>query len=247
LVMLFVKTSVISFILAFAICFVAGSPIPETNADRLARGLPPAPPKFRRFLPGKRTGTTGASPPTASPNPHAHAQAGFEGRIEVRNLDGSVLGNVRNADTGAIGGVNFLGNDFDLHCKLNNQGPGPFDLEATNALFPPPHFVGATGSFPLGPNLPNIAGLGPVKQSAPGVGPTATPSGITDQSAIWTIDAPTRELKANYVNPDGSTPATTIAYDIKNNVLFFTGDLNLWNTNNNAKPASAVQFFLVPA
>jgi hypothetical protein len=161
-------------------------------------------------------------------------------------LDGSVLGNVRNADTGDIDGVNFLGNDLNLQCKLKQQGPGPYDLKATNALFHPPHFVGATGSFPLGPNLENIAGLGPVKQSDPGVGPTATPQGITDQSAIWTIDAQTRELTAHYVNPDGSTPDTTIAYDIKNNVLFFTGDLNLWNTNNNAKPASAVKFFLVP-
>jgi hypothetical protein len=241
--MLFVKTSVVSFILACAIGFVAGSPIPETNADRLARGLPPAPPvKFRRFLPGKRTGTTGAPPPTVSPGPHEK----FEGRIEVRNLDGSVLGNVRNDNAGSIGGVNFLGKDLDLHCDLEKKGQGPFDLEATNALFPPPHFVGADGSFPLGPNLPNIAKLAPVKQSAPGVGPTATPQGITAQSAIWTIDSQSRELTAHYVNPDGSTPATTIAYDIRSNVLFFTGDLNLWNTNNNNTPASAVKFFLVP-
>jgi len=236
--MLFVKTSVISFILACAICFVAGRPLPETNAQRLARGLPPAAPKFGRFLPGKRTGSpTVAAPPAASPSASIHET--FDGRIEVRNSDGSVLGNVA-----VIGGINLLGNDVDLHCKLNKRGSGPYDLEATNLLIPKPEFIGADGSSTLGPGLQSVSGFAPVEQSPPGSGPVAGSQG-TYQSAIWTIDSQTRELKANYVNPDGSTPATTIAYNMKGNELFFTGDLSLWNTNNNT-PASAVKFFLVP-
>jgi len=67
LVMLFFKTSIVSFILACFFCFVAGSPLPDTNAARLARGLPPAAPKFGRYLPGKRG--TATTPPSAGTSP----------------------------------------------------------------------------------------------------------------------------------------------------------------------------------
>jgi hypothetical protein len=51
--MLFTKISVVLSVIAAATIYVAGFPFQETNAQRMARGLPPSPPKFGRQLPGK--------------------------------------------------------------------------------------------------------------------------------------------------------------------------------------------------
>lgn len=46
-------------------------------------------------------------------------------------------------------------------------------------------------------------------------------------------------MLAQYVNPDGTTPVTVLAYDIRENRIFFTGDLNEYNSHADF-PASKV-------
>ena len=45
---------------------------------------------------------------------------------------------------------------------------------------------------------------------------------------------------AQWINTDGSRPKTYIAYDIKYNKIFLTGDINAYNTVYNWKPAFVV-------
>ncbi|KAF8648457.1 hypothetical protein AX16_006274 [Volvariella volvacea WC 439] len=222
---------------------VLGFPIRGTNADRLARGLPPAPPVFRNVIPGgptpvyaaKRTNTSPVPPPT------------YEGRIEVRALDGHVYGRVRDWSSGFIGGVNFGDIGDDLEVKLIKASTGSsgalYDILATNPSFPAPHYVGAAGTNTLGPGHRTVSSLATVYQSPPGSVPIGQ-NGVYGQSAIWKIDPATKELKVFYVNPDGSTIRAVIALNLRSNTLFFTGDLTLWNTDNNT-PASEVKYFIV--
>lgn len=80
-----------------------------TNAERLARGLTPNPPKFKRVLPGihesptnvlaaKRSASASASA-SPSPTPSSLPKI-YTGRIEVRNLQGDSYGYVENSQNG---------------------------------------------------------------------------------------------------------------------------------------------------
>jgi len=76
--------------------------------------------------------------------------------------------------------------------------------------------------------------------------PAGVPApGVSTESAVWSFNPGTNEMTVQYVNPDGSLPNTVIAYDDRENELFFVGDLDAYNFQNDV-PASAVTFFLVP-
>lgn len=254
--MFFVK---ISIVLSFIACFivsVAGAPIQETNAQRMARGLPPSPPRFGRALPGMvmaRTPTQVLAAKRGQPSSVPPMQ--MSGRIQVRNPQNKQpIGNVKNTNgTNPISGVNALGPEQDLHVSFTAppSGSGPFDIMATNAAFPPPFLVGAsvapstTGVIGLG--SPDTVGFTNVQQTPPNSPPvpSSTVPNTMVESAIWSFNPGTNELMAQYVNPDGSKPSTVIAYDIRENVLFFVGDIDAYNKNNDL-PASAVKLYLVP-
>lgn len=48
---------------------------------------------------------------------------------------------------------------------------------------------------------------------------------------------------AQWINSDGSKPATYVAYDIKYNKIFLSGDVDAYNLVFNYKPASVVVRF----
>jgi len=177
------------------------------------------------------------------------------GRLQARNpQDGSVLGNVRNwATPGTISGVNFLGPDEDLLVKLTFKPslPTKIDILATNPSFPAPFYVGAGSPSNAGvPSLwkgsRNTVGFTNVDLTPGGAHPTKPPAlDVYVESAIWALDHKTGKLTAHWINDDGSKPHTTIAYDIRENSIFFVGDIAAYNENNDT-PASAVELFLVP-
>jgi len=220
----------------------------------LARGLPPSPPRFGRNLPGKVTARE-STPVWAAKRgaPSGSPTVQLSGRIQARNPENKQsLGNVRNWSGGSpISGLNFLGPDQDLHVSFTAppSGKGPFDILATNAAFPPPFFVGASSSpfssGTIGKGLRDTVAFTNVEQTPPGSPPVKSGDNSSGESAIWSFNPGTKELKAQYVNPDGSQPSTIIAYDIRANELFFVGDIDAYNKDNNT-PASAVELFLVP-
>ncbi|KDR80727.1 hypothetical protein GALMADRAFT_135847 [Galerina marginata CBS 339.88] len=236
-----------AFLLIIALCigWVSCSPLEETNGQRLARGLPPKPPRFLSTTP-----TLNARGASTSPLPSVT----LTGRLQVRNPDGSVLGNVRNwATPGTISGVNFLGPDQDLLVKLTFKPSHPtkIDVLATNPTFPAPFYVGAGSASNAGvPKLShgsrNTVGFTNVPLTPGGARPTKFPAlDVYVESAIWTLDQETGKLTAQWINVDGSKPPTIIAYDIRENSIFFVGDITAYNQDNDL-PASTADLFLVP-
>jgi len=223
---------------AVATCAIAG----ESNAQRLSRGLPPRSPKFGRTLPGFAQAQDDPTPAYGALRPRSSPSPSCTGKIEVRE-SGSVLGVVRNwVSLPHVNGVNFAGNPSeDLHVSFTPSA-GPSDLLTTNPNFPAPFYVGISGaSTTLAKGSRNTVDMENVPQTPGGV----PASGVSTESAVWSLNRDTSELTVQYVNPDGSKPDTIIAYDIRENVLFFVGDLDAYNYQNDI-PASAVQFFLVP-
>lgn len=235
------------FLVAMTLGAASALPIQETNAQRLARGLPPNPPKFLRSWDARDTPTPAmvAKRTQTSPTP-ANV---FTGRLDVRNLDGSSVGHVRNwPGAGTIGGTNFLGSDGDLLVKATSTSNNDlYDILATNPAFPAPFYVGAGGN-----NNPILAkgsrstiDFTNVAQTPPGSKPVATGSGgLYVESAIWSLNKNTKQVSPQWINPDGSSPTTTLAYDIRANHLFFVGDLAAYNEGNDT-PASAVNLFII--
>ncbi|KAF5362570.1 hypothetical protein D9756_002354 [Leucocoprinus leucothites] len=216
----------------------------QTNAERMARGLPPNPPaQFARratpVLAAKRW------PTSPSPSPSPGPSSCHKGMIEVKyDFDGHSAGFVRNWENGGVSGLNFSGEPLEVKvCKA--EATNLYNIVATNAVFPSPHYVGATSgtvskSLSLGDR--SSVGFSNVPQTPPNGHPNLV-NGSYYESAIWSFDASTKELTPQWYNPDGSKPSTVIAYDVRANELFFVGDISQWNVSGSF--ASAVHFYLV--
>ncbi|KAF7430877.1 hypothetical protein PC9H_006591 [Pleurotus ostreatus] len=211
-------------------------PIPyESNAQRLARGLPPLPPVFKRTLPGYTPqwnptpvykGRRAAAP---SPSPSLPLVPSLEGRLEVRGVDDKRVGFIgRPSASEPVGGIN-TGAGEDLHVEFTPKST-PFDIIATNEGLLP-NFLGADGAEDIDVDLSSSIELSNVDQGT--------------QSSVWLFDSATQELTAQVTNSDGSTPETSIGYSSAVNKLFFLGDLDAYNAENTEVPASKVRLFLV--
>ncbi|KAG6821431.1 hypothetical protein H0H93_010155 [Arthromyces matolae] len=204
--MFFAKTAIVVAVLAAFASPAACTPA-ETNGQRMARGLPPLPPVFKRNVPGRRDDHRGATPAWGwNPQPSARPPS---------------------TPTSTSGGLN-LSNDIDLSVTFTvlSQSTAPFDVVATNPQFPAPFYVGAAGNL-------NVNSLDTTSQKL-------------QSSALNFRFNSTSAIRDLYINPDGSSPVTVLVYDIRANSLFFVGDLDAYNANNDT-PASAVNLYLVDA
>ncbi|KAK2463522.1 hypothetical protein APHAL10511_004273 [Amanita phalloides] len=224
----------------------------QTNAQRLANGLTPKRPRsFGHIVPGyaysdkKPTHALRfrRSEPSSKP-----AITSYKGRIDVRTTSGQSLGYVRNrADASSISGIDALQDPSqEIIVEIMVQST-PTNIFVKNAAFPAPYFVGAAGKVNIGTGLRNTLAFTNVHSTPPGSQPVVSSSRSGDfvESAIWHIEPDTLELTAQYINPDGSKPSTIVVYDIRENSLFFVGDVAAYNTNNDT-PASPVRLFLTP-
>ncbi|KXN87410.1 hypothetical protein AN958_08841 [Leucoagaricus sp. SymC.cos] len=232
--MLFKLSVVVALANAF-IGVVSALPTPsltyETNASRMARGLPPNPPVH--FARGA-TNVWAAKRWSPSPSPSPSPSSCYTGKIEVKyDSDGHSAGFVRNWENGGVNGLNFSGAPLEVKvCKAGAQ-TDLYNIVATNAVFPSPHYVGATsgtvaGSLTTGDR--SSVSFSNVPRTTPN-GRPALVNGNYYESAIWTFDTSTKELTPQWINPDGSRPNTVIAYDIRANELFFVGDISQWNVS----------------
>lgn len=223
----------------------------ETNAERLTRGLTPLPPRFRSILPGfLPTRSYGAKRSAVSPQPPSPPNT-YSGMIQVRNSEGRSLGYLKNwAGVSPINGVNFGSEQEDLHVSftLPPGTNGPFDILVTNPNFEKPYYAGvSTGSTPgsLAAQRSNTIAFINVPQTPPGSPPIlSSTASVYVESSIWFFDGETKEITAQFINPDGSKPPTIFAYNIRNNQIFFVGDLGAWNAEHVNTPSSAVTFHL---
>ncbi|KAF9007523.1 hypothetical protein BDQ17DRAFT_1350810 [Cyathus striatus] len=196
-----------------------------TNARRLAEGLPLNPPKRRR-------GAAARAVPSSTPHQT------LEGYLLVsKREDGTALGYVA-SNYNTFGELGRTEADKSLALKVKfdatSAAVGASDIEIVGASYP---FFGAisgfsnsndnfaTGSF-------NYAFLGATAHTDPGssavvaensfTAATAIAKGV--ESSIFTYDPATMKFAAQWINTDGNSPATSIAYSASESALILTGD-----------------------
>ncbi|KAL0950431.1 hypothetical protein HGRIS_010383 [Hohenbuehelia grisea] len=233
------------------LCVAGARSAPQSNAERLARGLTPLRPQFRSIKPGLPPSPALAAKRNFPSN--TPIQTFYSGRIEVRSSSGAVLGYVKNQPLSTpIDGINLGPSDQELHVQFTvPQSTGvltvvePFPILASNPKFLSPYYIGIAFGQSVVPLVPGVANsliftnvyqtpTGPPQQTARG------PS----ESNIWTINRSTKQLIPRYINPDGSKPNTEIAYDPPNNRIFFVESVSTWKNVHPGTLTHAVSFFL---
>ncbi|OCH87392.1 hypothetical protein OBBRIDRAFT_159752 [Obba rivulosa] len=190
-----------------------------TNAQRLAVGLPPLPPKRRA------TGTRSVS---ASPSPSPRPPTTFTGHLEARSNNGTTVGFVKNT-AGGVDGIVPPSDPGTLEVSFSTTatpGAPPFSILATNPAFPPPFNVGGNGTAALGSGSPDVVAINHVGFTSPFSPPSIDAGG---ESSIWSYSTSTKEITAQWINPDGSHPTTFIGWNSTANFLFLSGDLSAYN------------------
>ncbi|KAJ8468806.1 hypothetical protein ONZ51_g9407 [Trametes cubensis] len=225
-----------------------------TNAQRLARGLPPRSPRFntrRRALQARQSAT-----------PCSLTQV-----TGIVQIDDAASGN-------SIGYLSRTANAFgeyelttDASAALSvalrrcDSLTDPFELGALNGLADYPYVGGVTGFANSDDNLQQGSGnyvylsgtssvpRGPA-QNAPNAFSQASGRPEDVESAIWTVpdnvnaDAPTPLVPA-WVNTDGSVASgTVIAYVASSDAFVLTGDQTAFSSRFGA--VQAVTFTFVP-
>ncbi|KAJ7278971.1 hypothetical protein C8J57DRAFT_151434 [Mycena rebaudengoi] len=195
-----------------------------TNAQRLARGLSPLPPKRRngRAPLARRS----AGPPVTK-----------TGRIMVTNTNtNAFLGYVsqNNTSFNHFGrGGEAVALTFQLTVDSTVRTSPTIDIRADSSYGSIWPFMGGicgvvTTSCDLNPGSINYVFIQGTGQSAPNAPPSSIsnsyPSSELAESAIWTYDALTGALKPQWVNTDGSKRPSFIQYVTSTNALVITGD-----------------------
>ncbi|KAG2157724.1 uncharacterized protein EDB93DRAFT_1101052 [Suillus bovinus] len=249
------------FVLSCAIAPIlslSGAAAVITGAQRLARGLPPSLPTFGCALPGYAMTPAEAG---GHQSPLSTSYETFTGRILVKTYDGGQLGHLYDWESG-INGVNFgvPSEDLQVSFTTSQSDDGLIDLQIVvwsplffyflkftqfwqDSAYPGPGYIGTTSSDTLATGSYTTVGFGRVIKTPVHSPPVPVGQYNADESAIWTFDLITRELKVHYVNPDGHEAKTTIAYKISDNSIFFVGDLDAYNAVNPDILASPITFY----
>ncbi|KAF7794244.1 hypothetical protein EIP86_005376 [Pleurotus ostreatoroseus] len=214
-----------------------------TNAERLARGLPPRAPGLKRVM-GARAAVS-PSPSTTTPTSTAHPSPSpssggsvFSGRIAVTK-DDKLVGFLNNTASG-LGSVDLdgaAGTDIEVKFAFTSA-KSPVSVEVTNPLFSGPAFLGGASNTTLASDSAAAVKISDVPQTRSGARPTANGA-----SGIWLYHRRSQEFTAQWRNTDGTSVNATIAFDAAANFVFLTGDLAAYNAAANAT-AEAVEFVL---
>jgi len=175
---------------------------PHTNAARFARGLPPLTPRqlYKPTRVGARQATTTILP--------------LSGILEIKRVNGDFVGYVSQSYY-ANGAVKRFVTTSSTSSALGVSftPSGTFDIQITNpasATFP---YLGFAGdSLTAGSTHP----LTRTAHTAPGSVPqkvgNAYDSNQDSESDIWTYNSANQQVTPQWINPDGSSPATYLWY-----------------------------------
>ncbi|TFK50841.1 hypothetical protein OE88DRAFT_1659944 [Heliocybe sulcata] len=219
-----------------------------TNAQRLARGLP-----LRKPRRVQARQATPSSCPTIS----------HTGTIRVTDIDaGGVLGYVSSTPnifgeyelaTTASGALRV---SFGTSSCLSSAVYSQFDVTTENGIsnFPLLGFMTgfANTNYGIGSGSSNYAYLGGVTQTPEGspaiqqANSFSAASGIPDgvESAVWTWEPSSNALTVQWINTDGSSPTTYLAYLAGDAAIILTGDLGTFR--NIFGSATRIAFTFVP-
>ncbi|KAF9533268.1 hypothetical protein CPB83DRAFT_846162 [Crepidotus variabilis] len=200
-----------------------------SNAVRLARGLPPRSPKFRRYLPGRRSPTIVARGPSPSNNPTGTV-------IQVTRADnGALVGYVPNHYVNSATNRYGVTSDMSSALKVSYNGGELTETNAPDAAHP---FLGAvvgpaSNSNDLSTGSPDYALLTGSSHTAAGSPPASVGnsySGQNSESTIWNYNSASHGLTAAWINTDGTTAPTHLYYLGGSDALLLVGDVNAFNS-----------------
>ncbi|KAG8977381.1 hypothetical protein FRC05_001779 [Tulasnella sp. 425] len=210
-----------------------------TNAKRLSMGLPPLKPKSLHR--GTRVGSAPRGGPSMTP-PVPWVYSLFQ---HVPGTDGTDYGFISPVWNG-FGEYGQVQSSQDsalvvtFNVSPDASSTSQLDFTADNSPSATYPFFGAIDGFAstsdnLGPGSYNYAYIGGTTQTPAGSPPNSggdnsftAATGIPEdiESAVWTYDASTNAITAQWINTDGSSPATHIVYANDANQAFaLTGDV----------------------
>ncbi|KAJ3763792.1 hypothetical protein EV360DRAFT_77997 [Lentinula raphanica] len=203
----------------------------NTNGYRLARGLPPLPPRdFGQRKPGQDP--TPVLRARASPSPSSVVR--YTGRLQVRSENRSTIGYVQDKSGLPVS----TGSDLVVSVTASLTRKEQLNILATpqtTTALPSPFYIGASTqssseNATIGTGVATTLQLTNVTKTDALSKPVKSDNvDALVESAIWTINSSTKELTAQYVNPDGSLPSTFLVYDNADTQLYLVGDTTSLN------------------
>ncbi|GJE94548.1 hypothetical protein PsYK624_107180 [Phanerochaete sordida] len=207
-----------------------------SNAERMARGLPPNPPQRRDGRLVARVSPTpiGANSPAPTPQAGSATCTPRSGIIEITAVDGSIAGYLANVTT-QFGQYGFSSNKADAIQVTAHCDGDRFDLTTSDPNYP--YLGGITGlqsiTADLLPGSSNYAYFGGVTPTLPGKPACSQDSSFTKltniantvESSIWSMDDVTGLLTPHWVGTNGDEQTTYLAFIQDLNILWFVGDV----------------------
>ncbi|PCH39027.1 hypothetical protein WOLCODRAFT_146826 [Wolfiporia cocos MD-104 SS10] len=203
---------------------------PLTNAQRLARGLPPNRPRFHsaRHLAPRAS-------PAADPNPACPVVTGTLRVAGAGVPAGSLVSRAPNA-FGEYGVTRDAADALRVQYAACADG-APGDLLGLNGIADH-RFLGAITGFDspagdLAPGSSAYAYLGGTEQTPPNAPPATVGNSFTSatgiaagaESAIWRVDGASGAVDARWVDGNGATPVIHVMYFAPEDFLLLTGDV----------------------
>jgi hypothetical protein len=173
----------------------------------------------------------------ATASPLALLSQDYTGPITVTDTTtDTVLGYISGAQNGFGEYTVVPTTSGALNVTFNESSASPFDIAINNPFDSNYSDLGGITGFSnsspdLGSGSFNYSYLGESAATAPGATPANVGNSFTDatgipedsESALWSVDAATGILSAQWINTDGSSPATFAAFT--QDALVLTGDL----------------------
>lgn len=223
------------------------APEPATNGERFAQGLPPMKPRSRKHRTGSHRdvvhpeqGTRVASAPRSETSPSPPVQKRCKLAVKAYR-NSSVYGYVGSTlnDFGEYGLQDTQDAALVVSFTYSSGSSSLLDFRAENGPTKAYPYVGGAVSYSSSdnniargsPNYAYIVGTmqtltGPAKA---GENTFSTATGIPAdyESAIWTYDPDTNDIDVQWINSDGSAPATGVLYaDDGNDAFLITASGN---------------------
>ncbi|EIW79377.1 hypothetical protein CONPUDRAFT_156053 [Coniophora puteana RWD-64-598 SS2] len=243
-----------------------GLPIAKPQFGRNLPGRAPTPASG-----AKRSQSASPSPSASSSSSSWGSYSkSLYGRIEVLTSSGTHLGFLSSFTNGTVGvnyGTDSESSDLSVSFTTKANGKDRFDVLINNAGVSQT-YLGATSNATLDSGSPSyvsfgvdfnhttaeltdsilhrFAEFGLVSQQTPVYSPPLASGNQTAESKIWSYTSGSKQIKANYVNPDSSVPTTLIGYSSHSNSLVFVGDIDAYNNASSSADNSltSVEFYL---
>ncbi|KAJ7726588.1 hypothetical protein B0H14DRAFT_3002077 [Mycena olivaceomarginata] len=239
---------------------------PATNARRFSLGLPPLAPRHHRVGVAARSSPV---PPTTYAQISPASRPRFSRRrfIEGKRATSPYSRTTRLSGISARRGNGFgeygqfqadQAGSLEVTFSYTPDSPSQLNFMATNSPSPTYPYFGAISGFAsesddFGSGSYNYAYLGgttstPVSTNSGDNNSFSAATGIpeTIESAIWSYDPATQAITAQWINTDGSAPATHIVYaNDFNQALVLTGSVAAFQGTFGA-PYPEVTFTCVP-